>query len=110
MTVLILERVPKGLRGELTRWLIEVDTGVFVGQVSATVRDLLWDKCLRNRAGGRCCLAYSTNNEQGFALRMVGYEERWVRDFDGLQLVALKSAEAVRKSHLLRRLRTLTNQ
>lgn len=42
MVVIVLEKVPRGLRGELTRWLVELDTGVFVGQLSATVRDLLW--------------------------------------------------------------------
>lgn len=107
MMVLVLERVPRSLRGELTRWLVEVDTGVFVGRVSATVRDLLWEKCLQKRAGGRCCLVYNTNNEQGFALKMVGYEERWVRDFDGLHLVGSRTAEAVRKRRVLKRPRTL---
>ena len=33
MIVLILERVPVGLRGELTRWLLEAKAGVFVGKV-----------------------------------------------------------------------------
>jgi len=41
MVVLILEKVPRSLRGELTRWMIEVDTGIFVGRLSAMVRDLL---------------------------------------------------------------------
>ena len=35
MIVMILEKVSVGLRGELSRWLIEPRTGVFVGQVSA---------------------------------------------------------------------------
>jgi CRISPR-associated protein Cas2 len=40
MVVLILERVPPGLRGELTRWFLEPQAGVFVGRVSAIVREL----------------------------------------------------------------------
>lgn len=43
MMVLVLEKVPASLRGELTRWLLEPKTGVFVGRVSAQVRDLLWE-------------------------------------------------------------------
>ena len=38
MVVMILERVPVLLRGELTRWLLEVRAGVFVGTMSAGVR------------------------------------------------------------------------
>jgi len=45
MLVMILETVPVGLRGELTRWLIEPHPGVFVGHVSGLVRDRLWLKC-----------------------------------------------------------------
>ncbi len=43
MIVLILEKVPTSLRGELTRWLLELKAGVFVGKVSAMVRDRLWE-------------------------------------------------------------------
>ena len=34
MIIMILENVPVGLRGELSRWLIEPRAGVFVGHVS----------------------------------------------------------------------------
>ena len=40
--VMLLERVSPGLRGELTRWLLELKAGVFVGRVSAMVRERLW--------------------------------------------------------------------
>lgn len=103
MVVIILEKVPMRLRGELTRWLLEVDTGVFVGRISATVRELLWARCVRLAGDGRCCLVYRTNNEQGFAMRMHGYTDRAVRDFDGLQFVTVKNAEALRKAEALSR-------
>ena len=34
MIIMILENVPTGLRGELSRWLVEPKTGVFVGDFS----------------------------------------------------------------------------
>ena len=102
MVVMILEKVPRSLRGELTRWMLEVQTGVFVGGLSATVRELLWAKCLEKSAGGRCCQIYRTNNEQGFAMRMAGHEDRLLRDFDGLILVAAKNAEWTRQSRKIR--------
>ena len=39
MLVMILEKVPPSLRGELSRWTIEPKTGIFVGKVSAMVRE-----------------------------------------------------------------------
>lgn len=96
MTVMILEQVPRSLRGELTRWLLEVQTGVFVGTLSATVRDLLWAKCLEKGAGGRCCQLYRAANEQGFVIRLAGDDSRALVDRDGLTLVAVKNAEWAR--------------
>ena len=69
MVVLILERVPVGLRGELTRWLLEPKTGVFVGSVSGMVRDLMWEKVCQESRGGGCTMIHSYNREQGFAIR-----------------------------------------
>ncbi len=43
MVVMLLEKVPTTVRGELTRWLLELRAGVFVGNISALVRDKLWD-------------------------------------------------------------------
>jgi len=90
MVVMILERVPRGLRGELSSWLMEVQPGVFVGKVSALVRDLLWEKCVLKSAGGKCCQIWSTDNEQGFMLRLSGDSNRRVVELDGLFLVSVQ--------------------
>ena len=84
---MILEKVPASLRGELTRWLIEPDTGVFVGDVSALVRDRLWEKCCQRRRMGGVIQIWSTNNEQGFAIRAQGLTKREIVDYDGLYLI-----------------------
>lgn len=87
MVVIILEKVPASLRGELTRWLLELKTGVFVGKVSAMVRDRLWENVCAGSRGGAAMLIHSTDNEQGFAMRMWGPTSRTVVDFEGLSLV-----------------------
>lgn len=87
MVVLVLEKVPSGLRGELTRWLLELRAGVFVGDVSGMVRDKLWERACDALKEGGAILAYSSDCEQGFALRMAGNTGREVEDFEGLQLV-----------------------
>jgi CRISPR-associated protein Cas2 len=55
-------------------------------------------------------MVYNTNNEQGFAIRMEGYPDRSVRDFDGLQLVVFNNAESLRKAREIARHRTLTSE
>jgi len=89
MVVITLEKVPASLRGELTRWLVEVKTGTFVGRVSAMVRDKLWELVCAKSRGGGCMMIYNTNNEQGFALRSKGETQREFVNFDGLTLVRI---------------------
>ena len=94
MVVMVLEKVPTSLRGELTRWLIEPHPGVFVGHVNAMVRDRLWDKCCKAKRAGGVVQAWSTNTEQRFKMRFHGNTRREVVEFDGLQLVRLPSSDA----------------
>lgn len=91
MIVMILEKVPTSLRGELTRWLLEPKTGVFVGHVSAMVREKLWDKCCDRSAAGGVLQVWSTNNEQRFRMRSFGDTSRVIVELDGLQLVQIPS-------------------
>ena len=44
MTVIAMDTAPEGVRGELTRWFLELTPGVFVGQVNERIRDLLWER------------------------------------------------------------------
>jgi CRISPR-associated protein Cas2 len=89
MIVMILEKVPVSLRGELTRWLIEPHTGVFVGHVSAMVRDQLWQKCSESRFTGGVVQLWPTNNEQHFAIRMAGDTKRRCLSIEGVNLVSI---------------------
>ena len=91
MVVMILERVPRSLRGELTRWMLEPKAGVFVGTMSALVRDKLWEKACASMKGGAGMLIYSSNTEQGFAVRFWGNLGREVVDFEGLTLIRIPS-------------------
>ena len=44
MIVVSLTNCPPKLRGDLTKGLIEINAGVYVGRVSARVRDELWQR------------------------------------------------------------------
>ncbi len=87
MVVLIVESAPASLRGELTRWMLEPKAGVFVGTLSATVRDLLWEKACREVSEGGAILIHRSDNEQGFAVRTFGDPARQVEQWEGLFLV-----------------------
>jgi len=86
MTVIVLTLCPAGLRGLLTRWLLEISAGVFIGNPSSRVRDLLWDEVTSYAGKGRALLAYTTDNEQGFAFRT--HDHAWHPvDHEGLTLI-----------------------
>jgi CRISPR-associated protein Cas2 len=89
MVVMILEKVPVSLRGDLTRWLIEPHPGVFVGHVNAMVRDRLWDKCCQAKRAGGVVQIWSTNTEQRFQMRAHGDTRRQIVEFEGLQLIRI---------------------
>ena len=87
MIVMLLEKVPARLRGELTRWLIEPCSGVFVGHVNAMVRECLWEKCSKARGTGGVFQLWTTNTEQHFKMRMAGEPSRRIVEMEGLQLI-----------------------
>jgi CRISPR-associated protein Cas2 len=89
MTVIFLTNVKPGLRGELTRWMLEPKAGVFVGRVTSVVRDHLWRRVLRSSsAGSSAIMLYAADTEQGYRIEVAGEGARRIRDFDGLSLVA----------------------
>lgn len=89
MVVLILERVPGGLRGDLNRWMIEPRAGTFVGVLPALVREKLWERVCKEARDGSCVLVHSAQTEQGFAVRVHNEPARALVDFDGLSIVRI---------------------
>jgi CRISPR-associated protein Cas2 len=87
MVIIMLEKVPASLRGELTRWMIEPKTGVFVGKLSAMVRDRLWERVCAANKNGAGMLVQACDSEQGYTFRLHGATSKEVVDFDGLSLI-----------------------
>ncbi len=86
MTVIVVAACPMGLRGHLTRWLLEISAGVFVGKVSARVRDLLWIRTVDMVKSGRAIMVYNANNEQGLAFKV--HRHDWTPiEIEGLTLM-----------------------
>lgn len=86
MTVVILTDCPPRLRGDLTKWLLEINTGVYVGRVSARVRDQLWERICANVKTGRATMVFRASNEQRMDFRV--HNTTWQPvDFDGVKLM-----------------------
>ena len=90
MLVLVTENASERLRGELTKWLLEVKTGIFVGKASAVVREKLWDKVDKDTTLTGALMIYNADTEQGFKMELIKDPKRTVVDLDGLQLVKIQ--------------------
>ncbi len=86
MVVIVLTACPAGLRGDLTRWMLEISPGVFVGTISSRVRGLLWGRIVDLVKDGRAIMVFPAQNEQRMEFKVHRYDWQPV-DFDGLQLV-----------------------
>jgi CRISPR-associated protein Cas2 len=91
MIVLIVEKTTPSLRGELSRWLLQPKAGVFIGRLTARVRELLWEKVCQSRRGGGAMLIYTDRTEQGFTVRTCGRTAKTLIDAEGLWLVRRRS-------------------
>lgn len=86
MVVIVLSACPEGLRGDLSRWLLEISAGVFIGTVTARVRDLLWERVLELAKDGRAIMVHSSRGEQRLAFRV--HRNQWLPvDMDGVSLI-----------------------
>jgi CRISPR-associated protein Cas2 len=87
MLVIVVENVPPRLRGRLAVWLLELRAGVYVGDVSRRVREMVWQQVGSGIGGGNAVMAWTANNEQGFAFETAGENRRVPRLMDGVTLV-----------------------
>lgn len=92
--VITTTSLPDHMHGYLSRFLSEVDTGVFVGNVSRRVRDNLWRRLSNAIADGSLTMINEDRTrEQGFAVNTMGPRRRTIIDMDGLLLACTFSRE-----------------
>lgn len=88
MLVIVTENVPPRLRGRLGLWLVEVRSGVYVGDVSRRVRDMIWNNLEEGIDDGNVVMAWTSNNESGFDFLTLGANRRIPVEMDGIKLVS----------------------
>jgi CRISPR-associated protein Cas2 len=93
MLVIVLETAPPRLRGRMAVWLLEVRAGVYVGDVSKRVREMLWKQVTEGIEEGNAIMAWNTNTESGFDFVTYGKNRRIPIELDGLKLVSFLPPE-----------------
>jgi CRISPR-associated protein Cas2 len=88
MLAIVVENVPPRLRGRLAIWLLEVRAGVYVGNVSRRVREMIWDTVKSGIEAGNAVMVWSTNTESGFDFLTWGSNRREPVELDGIKLVS----------------------
>ncbi len=102
MIVVVLTDCPPKLRGDLSKWLFEINTGVYVGRVNARIREALWDRICENLKHGQATMVYPSQGEQKMEFRV--HNTSWeIADFDGLKLMRrpspAKTGENINAEH-----------
>lgn len=87
MMVIVVEGAPPRLRGRLAVWLLEVRAGVYVGDYSRRVREMIWRQVEGTIGEGDAVIAWTAPTDQGFSFSTCGENRRSPVDFDGLTLV-----------------------
>ncbi len=101
MLVIVVENVPPRLRGRLAVWLIEIRAGVYVGDLSAKVREMIWQQVENGIDEGNAIMTWSTNTESGFDFLTLGENRRLPVEIDGLKLVSFYPVEDKKDENVL---------
>ncbi|HDK5964914.1 TPA: type I-E CRISPR-associated endoribonuclease Cas2 [Klebsiella pneumoniae] len=93
MLMVVTENVPPRLRGRLAIWLLEIRAGVYVGDTSKRIREMIWQQVIQLSDGGNVVMAWAINSESGFEFQTWGENLRIPVDLDGLRLVSFLPVE-----------------
>ena len=88
--VIVVENAPDRLRGRLGVWLLEVRTGVYVGNYSRRIREMIFKNVYEGINDGNAVMVWSTPTESGFDFLSVGSNRREPVDIDGMILSCFK--------------------
>lgn len=91
-TVITVKNIPASLRGDLTKWMQEIATGVYVGSFNTKVRELLWQRVKESVGTGEATMSFSYRNEIGYSFDTIRTQREAI-DYDGIPLIRLSCGE-----------------
>lgn len=86
MIVIVTQLMPKNVLGIISRYLMEVSSGTFVGKLRTDMREELWGFIKANAKSGRAVLIVRANNSQGYVIDQINHEMS-ILDFEGVTLI-----------------------
>lgn len=86
--VIVTENAPPTLRGRLAIWLLEIRAGVYVGNYSTKIREMIWNVVRMGLGEGNAVIAWHVPNDEGFDFETIGINRRVPRDMDGIKLIS----------------------
>lgn len=90
MTVITISNSTNSLRGDLSKWMQEIATGVYIGNFNTKIRERLWDRVKRDIGKGYATLSYRVNNEIGYEFKTYRTNREIIR-YDGIPLVLISN-------------------
>ena len=93
LTVITIKSVKPSLKGDLSKWMQEISTGVYVGNFNSKIREKLWERIKANIVNGEATLSYYCNNEIGYNFEIYNSPKEII-DYEGIPLVYISSKKA----------------
>ena len=94
LTVITMTNCPLSLRGDLTKWMQEIATGVYVGNFNSRIREELWKRIEDSVGNGAVTMSFSSRNEIGYDFKTI-HSHREVVYSDGLPLVCIPTVDTL---------------
>lgn len=86
LTIITLKNSPPSLRGDLTKWMQEISTGVYVGNFNTKIREKLRERVVESVGSGEATMTYAYRNEIGYKFETHNSSKIPI-DYDGIPLV-----------------------
>lgn len=94
LTVITMTNCPLSLRGDLTKCMQEIATGVYVGNFNSRIREELWKRIENSVGNGVATMSFSSRNEIGYDFKTI-HSHREVVYSDGLPLVRIPTVDTL---------------
>lgn len=93
MVVFFLKKFPQKTRGLLSRYTLELHSGLFVGKLSKRLRSDLWDRISEDAPiDGFACMTWNTQSPQGIDIVTIGKSDYEIQKYDDLIMLSKKKS------------------
>lgn len=96
MTIIILHNAPPSIKGKISLFLVEIDSGTFAGTISKKIREKLWEIITGGIADGSAVMAWKAATDTGIDFLSVGQKENFSIEFDSIKLIRKTSSLKVK--------------